>query len=222
MVDVQQIVIESSPILLIHALLLSKSGKSVVLIVDPVDKGGCWRTCQIDDFEVELCCHLLESFRYSHNVLKQLGLHLIEYTDEEFPVRLSGDTLSTFSSRPYHTRWQILSSFVGFIYSHTRRLCFYLPKLIVNYCRPASYSLHSYIPRFYLSHHLFQLLRLQPLLKHPNGWSGLMSGLWSLVDSTNSIEVVYDNLKSVDDINNMVYLESEIHCLEYFSIALWL
>ena len=202
------IVIGSSPILLLYALTLANKSQPVSLILDPDNKGGCWKTTQIESLSIESSCHLLESFKYSHDFLRSLNISLTPYNKIDQPITISGSNSSEFSITPYHSRVRIFRFLVYKLTHNVKKILFFIPKLFMNKFYNRSYDLNPYSPQLFAYHHLSQLIFLEPLHRHTNGWVGFMNQLFSLISKSKYISVYYGKVKSIDDCNCSIMLNS--------------
>lgn len=93
------IVIGSSPLMLLQAGLLARQGRRVCLVERAERLGGSWRTAQLDNGEeVEIACHLIEVFPGAYELLEGAsGVAFIALDLQPVRVHRSGWIVPYFS-----------------------------------------------------------------------------------------------------------------------------
>lgn len=84
------LVVGSSPLLLLQALRLAEGGSHVCIVDKERSFGGAWRTTTLsDDSRIEIACHLIEAFPGVYEHLEKVsGIQFVEL--DEQPVRATG------------------------------------------------------------------------------------------------------------------------------------
>ena len=94
------IVIGSSPMMLIRAIELSAKGRRVCLLEKQSELGGVWRNVRVaEELDVEIACHLIEDFPGVYEYLEEVSGIPFEPLQDQ-PIRV----LKNDSTAPYSTR----------------------------------------------------------------------------------------------------------------------
>ena len=98
-------VIGSSPLMLIHALELCRSGRRVVLLERNPRPGGAWQTAVVEGdgaaestFETEIACHVIEAFPQVYGVLaRAAGVPFVRLDRQPIRIHPTGLRVPYFS-----------------------------------------------------------------------------------------------------------------------------
>lgn len=118
------IVIGSSPLMLLQAIVLADDGYSVCVVDRESQRGGAWKTHSLEiDFHVEIACHLIEVFPSVYEYLSEIsGVPFVPL--EKQPVRLHRSGFIF----PYSSRLLVLGAglrlLFGFIIAYGADLFF--------------------------------------------------------------------------------------------------
>ena len=194
------ILVGSSPLLLLVALYLSKRNIKVYLISKLEEFGGSWSVENIEkDIFVENGCHILESFKDVHNLLKnEFKLDFVPSPEKLKPKTINNKNLLISETRNYHSKFDLINLFLRKVIS----LCKLKILFILNIHNSKKNKYKSLIFKGYedlfisFRYRIAQFIFLEPLHIHKKGWSGFINELWSKI-ITHKIEIINSRVDNI-------------------------
>lgn len=172
-VSFDDVVIGSSPLMLMHAGLLGRQGRRVCLVERAERLGGAWQTARLDNGEdIEIACHLIEVFPGIYELLESAsGVAFVPLNPQPIRVHRSGWTV------PYFSRVVMVASGARLVSGLCRA------QLQGWFCRGDRNRLINFQTKLtsYLRHQLPALL-LAPVMRGPTG--GFVNFIDRLIDRT--------------------------------------
>lgn len=195
------VIIGSSPILLIAALAFARRGKNVIVISEQKNWGGSWQYLDCMGRDIDTSCHLLESYKLAHHVLRKYNINLTPCRGTLVPIKLIPSKCKrSFKISHYHCRVNIAKE----IWSKVLALCKLLFLIIVE---PSSATKRTDLTRsffdflLFVRYRLIQILFLEPICWPVGGWPSLVKELTSQLKKVN-ITVVDDRVMYINDGKN--------------------
>ena len=203
-------IIGSSPQLLLTAISLSKQNYKYITIISPSTSwGGNWSLTSINSIGyIESSCHILESYKKTHDFLFDLGISIYPCKKECMPIKAYyNQKLNSVSIHSYHSRRSLLYDFAVTAYSslHLSRLKTLIKKClsrnnILEVMTTAMYSIS-----IFLRYRFRQLLIKEPICFHEHGWSGFLIQLTDIINES-FINVVDSKVASINQELNQIHL----------------
>lgn len=148
--DFDDVVIGSSPLMLLQAGLLARQGRRVCLVERADRLGGSWQTARLDNGEdVEIACHLIEVFPGAYELLEGAsGVAFVPLDLQPIRVHRSGWIV------PYFSRVVMLASGARLVWGLCRaQLQAWLGRgesnRLINFQTKLSSYVHHQVPAFF-------------------------------------------------------------------------
>jgi len=188
------------------AFALTKKGKKVYLISRSDSWGGSWHYVKYGSEFVDTSCHLLESYKIVHDILKALEINMYPLTKKSAPIRLDM-RLKHYKKNIalYHSRNRI---FREFIYKNAR-LVKALGSAVLS---PRKCNFKNILTilsdlKLFIYHRLSQLLVLEPIHFPKAGWPGFVREITDkLIES--SADIINDSVTSINCYDNTVVVNT--------------
>lgn len=201
------VVVGSSPLLLLSAIALAKSGKRVSVVSEFESWGGSWQYTDHKKYYTDTACHLLESYEVSHKILHFLGIDLKPLEENRNPVRFVDDSRNKNGHLSfYHSRKTVAVE----LYQRTLHIFRLFVRLIVLPARRNTLSIlaHSLSDfRLFFRYRLWQILTLESIHMPPHGWPTFLRSITSQLYS-NRIKVIDDFVASISKNDSSIHLKT--------------
>lgn len=164
----ENIVIGSSPLMLLVAINISKKGDSVLIIDKDKSLGGCWQVHKSKKNNFECASHLIERYPGVYKILE-------EYSSVKF-IPLKRDPVRVFKNGivlPYENKVILFLSLCKLIFGY---ILFTLIFIIFKIKKEEQINYHIKLIDF-LKYRLNNLFKDYPLLGPLNGYACLIEGL---------------------------------------------
>jgi hypothetical protein len=180
------------------ALSFARRGKNVVVVSELKSWGGSWQYLNYMGETIDTSCHLLESYKIVHHILRRYNINLTACIGPLAPIKLlpSKDG-NSFRVESYHSRINIARE----AQSRVLILCKILMLLMLEPL--SSTKLDDLTQSFsdfllFIRYRLIQILFLEPVCRPVGGWPSLIKELTSQLEKEN-ITVVDDRAMTIID-----------------------
>ncbi|WP_392346875.1 hypothetical protein, partial [Parasynechococcus sp.] len=191
------VIIGSSPILLLTAISLARRGKKVSIISSNTEWGGAWKYSSFDNNFIDIACHLLESNKRVHDLLRAYNVNLRKCTLGNEAVKyIANSEKENANIFLYHSKLQVLQE----MFTRFRRLIFAFLKYLISSDAEKGFSLETALNELiiYLRFRASQLFNLEPLHIPSNGWSNFVIDLTNEARQ-NSVHFIDDFVSDIED-----------------------